>query len=77
SYTDSGFDQDEQIRLKKSIDELTERGVKIMLSNSDTEFIKNLYSQDIYNIYKIEVYRNIASKNESRKVVSEVVITNY
>ena len=48
-----------------------------MLSNSDTEFIRQLYSDNIYKINEIEVYRNIASKKESRKIVSEVVITNY
>lgn len=77
SYTNSGFGQDEQLRLKYAIDELTQKGVKVMLSNSDTEFIRQLYSDNIYKINEIEVYRNIASKKESRKIVSEVVITNY
>lgn len=77
SYTNSKFDKDEQIRLKTAIDNLHRKGVKIMLSNSDTEFIRDLYSNESYNIYTIEVHRNIASKKESRKVVSEVIITNY
>lgn len=78
SYTNSGFDKNEQIRLKKNIDGLTRNGVKVMLSNSDTEFIRKLYSDsEIYTINSIDVYRNIASKTESRKVIKELVITNY
>ena len=48
-----------------------------MLSNSDTPYIRSLYPNEKYNVYDIGVYRNIASKKESRKVVSELVITNY
>ena len=39
-YNRGGFDRNEQIRLKQCCDELTQRGVKFMLSNSATTFIK-------------------------------------
>lgn len=77
SYTNTGFGKEEQIRLKNVIDGLTKKGTKVMLSNSDTEFIRELYQDTRYKINEINVYRNIASKKESRKVVSELVITNY
>lgn len=78
SYTNNGFGKNEQIRLKENIDYLTNNGVKVMLSNSDTEFIRELYSNnEKYHISTIDVYRNIASKTESRKTINELVITNY
>ena len=42
-YNKGGFDKEEQKRLKRCCDLLDKRGVKFMLSNSATEFIKSLY----------------------------------
>src|SRR5699024_5515272 len=77
AYANTKFEQDEQLRLSEVIGDLTNKGVKVMLSNSDTPYIRSLYPNEKYNVYDIGVYRNIASKKESRKVVSELVITNY
>lgn len=46
-----------------------------MQSNSDTEFIRELYKN--YHIEIIEASRNINSKGDERKSVNEVLITNY
>ena len=53
-YNKGGFDRNEQIRLKQCCDELTRRGVKFMLSNSATEFIKELYGEYEITIVKSE-----------------------
>ena len=42
-YNKGGFDKSEQIRLKQCCDDLTRRGVKFLLSNSATPFIRELY----------------------------------
>lgn len=47
-YNKGGFDRKEQIRLKNCCDELSANGIKFMLSNSSTDFIKELYNN--YNI---------------------------
>lgn len=47
-YDKGGFNRDEQTRLKNSCDKLDKKGVKFLLSNSATEFIKDLYKA--YNI---------------------------
>lgn len=42
-YNESGFGENEQIRLKELCDLLNKKGVKFLLSNSDCEFIRELY----------------------------------
>ena len=74
-YTKNGFNKEEQIRLKENCDELNERGVKFMLSNSSTDFIHNLYSD--YNVTTIQAKRMINSIGNKRGDVDEVVVRNY
>lgn len=74
-YNESGFGETEQIRLKKLCDKLNEKGVKFLLSNSDCEFIRNLYKD--YNIVTIRAKRTINSNGNNRGAISEVLIRNY
>ena len=74
-YSRYSFSQDKQIRLKEVFAELAHRGVKVMLSNSDCEFIRNLYSD--FNIYSILASRLINSNVTKRGKISEVLITSY
>lgn len=74
-YHKGGFDRKEQIRLKECCDELTKRGVKFMLSNSATDFIKDLY-QD-YHTTIVKAKRVINSDARKRGAIEEVLITNY
>ena len=71
-YTRLPFDESEQTRLKVFIDALTLKGVKIMLSNNETDFIVNLYKG--YNIRTLEVRYSISNNTSAKK---ELVITNY
>lgn len=74
-YNKGGFDKNEQIRLKNCCDELNKRGVKFMLSNSATDFIKDLYKE--YNIHIVKAKRAINSDATKRGEIEEVLITNY
>ncbi len=74
-YNKGGFDRNEQTRLKQCCDVLTQRGVKFMLSNSATDFIKNLYKD--YNIAIVKAKRAINSDASKRGEIEEVLITNY
>lgn len=74
-YTLNGFDQNEQIRLKNTCDELHKKGCKFLLSNSATEFIKELYSD--YTIEVVQVGRNINSVASKRGKIEEVLVRNY
>ena len=75
SYTDSGFDCEEQIRLAKVFKELDQKGCYVMLSNHNTILINDLYKD--FNIHVIEAKRNINSVGKKRGKVEEVIVTNY
>lgn len=71
-YTKLPFDENEQIRLRDFACELDNKGVKTMISNSDTPFIRNLYKG--FNINTVDVKYSI---QQQPKVSYEVIITNY
>lgn len=81
SYNSDSFDDDEQIRLAKFIDEINLVGAKIVLSNSDPKnlnendnFFDDLYSN--YTINRVEANRAINSKGDKRGKITELLITN-
>ncbi len=76
-YAKGGFDQAEQIRLRQYCDELDGRGIRFMLSNSATEFIKELYASSPYNITIVKAKRAVNSNAARRGQVDEVVVRNY
>lgn len=75
SYTKDGFSRDEQIKLCKCCDELNERGIKFMLSNSATDFICDQYSK--YNIEIISAKRLVGADASKRGRIQEVIVRNY
>lgn len=77
-YSLDKFDRQEQIRLRDLVKDLTMRKCKVLLSNSNTEFIRELYKDKKFYIIDI-VYanRNINSVGSSRGKISEVLIRNY
>lgn len=72
SYSENEFLDKEQIELFKVFKELSDRKCRVFHSNSDTEFIKNLYKD--YEIVKILANRFINSKSEGRGKISEVLV---
>ena len=78
SYTAEGFLEKEQTELRDTFVKLHEKGCFVMLSNSDTPFINELYSGlDGITINKITAGRSINSKGSGRGKITEVLITNY
>lgn len=76
-YNAGGFSRHDQQRLKEICDELNNRGVYFLLSNSSTDFILNLYNEPDYTIDLVDAKRNINSKAENRGAVKEVLVRNY
>jgi DNA adenine methylase len=74
-YDKGGFNKAEQIRLKKVCDRLNERGIKFLLSNSATQFIKELYRD--YRIEIIQAKRAVNSKADKRGEINEVLVMNF
>ncbi|NCC19443.1 DNA adenine methylase [Candidatus Saccharibacteria bacterium] len=78
SYTAEGFLEKEQTELRDTFAKLHEKGCFVMLSNSDTPFINELYSGlDGVTVNKITAGRSINSKGSGRGKITEVLVTNY
>lgn len=75
SYSKNPFGKDEQKRLADVYKFLSDKGAYVMLSNHNTEFIRNLYQN--FHIHIVEARRMINSKADGRGNVEEVLITNY
>jgi len=73
-YTAGQFRERDQVRLAALCNELTERGVKWALSNSDTPFIRALYKR--YRMVTVNARREINLKSQERDV-AELLVLNY
>ena len=67
--------REEQVRLKACCDALTARGVKFLLSNSATPFIRELYSS--YHVSIVQARRAVNSVASRRGAIEEVLVRNY
>lgn len=74
-YSSYCFDQIQQVQLRDVFVQLAERGVKVMLSNSDCQFIRELYSG--FNIQTILAARAINSNAQKRGKITEILVTSY
>ena len=75
SYTANGFGENEQRDLADTFRELADRGCFVMLSNSDTPLIRELYKD--YSIYEIQASRAINSNAAGRGKITELLVVNY
>lgn len=75
AYSRYAFNKDDQIRLRNTFVELANRGVKVMLSNSDCPFIRELYQN--FKIHEILAARAINSDAKKRGKITELLITSY
>jgi len=74
-YTKDAFDFADQERLCKTAQALNRRGCLLMLSNSDNEFIRELYED--FNIVTVQANRAINCRADRRGRISELLIMNY
>jgi len=73
-YTPERFSDEDQKALAECLEDLSERGCAIMISNADTPRIRQLYKA--FHIGTLPVTRSVSCKNE-KTAVQELVITNY
>lgn len=73
-YTAGQFTERDQVRLASLCNELTERGVRWAVSNSDTPFIRSLYKS--YRQIPINARREINLNSQNRDI-AELLILNY
>lgn len=74
-YARGGFSREDQIRLRECCDALDRRGVRFMLSNSATDFIKEQYRA--YHVTIVQARRAVNSVGSRRGNVDEAVVRNY
>ena len=74
SYTKENFGKNDQFKLFEVFKTLDERGCKVMLSNSYSEFILDLYKD--YRINTLRAKRSINSDPNNRGEIKELLITN-
>jgi DNA adenine methylase len=75
TYTKNVFLENEQKLLLDVFSKLDKKGCLVMESNSDTKFIKDLYTK--YNIHFVKATRMINCNGDKRGKINEMVITNY
>ena len=75
SYTHEGFSHEDQVRLRDVFRKLDKKGAYVMLSNSSSPLVEELYKG--FNIHKVEVTRTNGAKASSRGKISEIIVTNY
>jgi DNA adenine methylase len=76
-YTHNGFTEQDQRKLAKVFATLNERKCKILLSNSDTQLVRNLYKDFAKYTKELIVLRSINSKASRRMGHKELLIRNY
>ncbi len=81
SYSENEFGDKQQIELGKFVDEISAKGAKVLISNSDPKnsdesdsFFDDLYSS--YTIMRVSAKRMINSKATGRGSVNELLICN-
>lgn len=74
-YSLNGFGREQQIRLKQVFDDLNRRGCRVLLSNSATPFILDLYKD--YFLVTVSASRAINSNALKRGKVDEILVMNY
>jgi DNA adenine methylase len=74
-YNRYGFTQADQEQLAEVFAGLAQRGLRVMLSNSDCELIRRLYRG--FNLHPIQAARAINSNARRRGKINELLITSY
>jgi DNA adenine methylase len=77
NYTKLDFTEKDQANLRDFAITLDKKGVNVLLSNSHTPFIRNLYKSSVFHTYIVKAPRVVNCKKDKRNPVEEVIITNY
>lgn len=76
-FTDRSFGPRDQERLARVFDILAQRGCLVMLSNSDTPLIRELYGRYGAGVIPLTANRSINSKADKRGPVGELLICSW
>ena len=74
-YVKEAFGDNEHQKLRDVCDQLNNKKVNFLVSNSFCDRTKKLF--DGYNFVEVEIQRSMAANNSSRGVIKELLIKNY
>lgn len=77
SYTNKDFTYDDLSRLFDLCTKLDEKGCKVLLSNSNSEEVSEMFSKKPWKTNKIQANRSINSNSKKRTGHFELLIKNY
>lgn len=75
NYSEDKFTMSCQERLAEGFKDLVKKGVSVLLSNSDTEWVRETYKD--FKIIEISAKRYINSKGSGRGDVKELIVKGY
>jgi DNA adenine methylase len=75
-YTAERFGEVDQRMLATAVKDLDRRGAKFMMSNADTEMIREIYSDHNFQFLEVSVTRYVTCKAKKHRA-PELIITNY
>ena len=82
AYTENLFNDAEQIKLAKFVNDMHRKGAKVIISNSDPknsnaddDFFDRIYSS--YNIKQVDATRMINCQAQARGKIKELLISNF
>lgn len=82
AYSKNLFTDQDQVELSNFVKRMSNKGAKILVSNSDPrsvdpedDFFDMLYYG--FYIYRVDVFRAIGNSRESRRKVKELLISNF
>lgn len=77
SYQAGGFGEDDQVRLRYAAEKWIQLGAKVIVSNNETPFIRNLYSDtSLFSIRTVQSKRPINRNGKGRGAVPEIIISS-
>lgn len=74
TYQPGGFPEQDHQRLAQLYHQLTEQGVYCLLSNSDTNYIRDLYQGSIIDVVPV---KRMINCNGQQRTGTELIIRNY
>ena len=77
SYTNKSFTYDDLKRLVKLCLKLDSKGCKVLLSNSNSQEVADMFTEKQWRLEKIEANRSINSNSKKRTGHYELLIKNY
>jgi len=75
-YTEKGFKLEQHRNLFEMIHDITDSGVKLMMSNADVSLVRENFTNEKYKTLSISCKRSINSKKPNARA-QEVIIKNY